>query len=177
MTDVCQNWRSTEVNKKNRAEIRRIDDPHSYYHGRGARRRIHLSPWLSQLLPSALFTDCRYLHTQWHHLWQQEPHYLDDTHTSPDWQSTSVYCGLNLYYWNERFHGNNSINNQRSSNNLYLLTQFGSLLFYWSYAQKPSAKSHKKSERKILNDWSQQTILFWEPWTVGAQNPPFECTS
>ena len=44
MTDVCQKWREIEVNKKNRAEIRRIDDPHSHYPRRGARRRIHLSP-------------------------------------------------------------------------------------------------------------------------------------
>ena len=32
MTDVCQNWREIEVNKKNRAEIRRIDDSHSHIH-------------------------------------------------------------------------------------------------------------------------------------------------
>ena len=35
MTDVCQNWRRTEVNKKKRAKIRRINDPHSHYQTRG----------------------------------------------------------------------------------------------------------------------------------------------
>ena len=138
MLKLTENW----INKKSRAEIRRIDDPQSHYHRRGAGRWIHVSPWLSQLLPSALFIDCRYLHTYWNYSWQQGSHYLNDTHTPPDWQSTSVYCGLNIYHWDERFHGNNSINKQRSSNNLYLFTQFCSLLFYWSHTQEPSPKSH-----------------------------------
>ena len=40
---------------------------------------------------------------------QKLAYFLNDTHTLPHRQSTSVYCGLKIYHGNERFHGNNSI--------------------------------------------------------------------
>ena len=44
MTDVCQNWPGIEVNKRNRAEIPRNNNPQSHYNRRGPGRSVILIP-------------------------------------------------------------------------------------------------------------------------------------
>ena len=42
MDDVCQDSRRIEVNKKNRVEVRLINDPYSFYNRRGPGRGIQV---------------------------------------------------------------------------------------------------------------------------------------
>ena len=109
MDDVCQNWRRIEANKKIELksdattilihtiidegleeEYKCFTDSPNYYH-----------------LRCLLFVDIYIISdiicgNKEHNIWMT-------LNTPPDWQSTSVYFGLNIDHWNERFHGNNSI--------------------------------------------------------------------
>ena len=102
-SNVGENWRRFEETGTNRSWIRLNNSPFSHENRNGIGGREQVLLWLPKPLSLTHLAVCRHLHTQRHCLRKQRIHNLDETHIPTDRQSTSMYCGPNIYHWNKDF--------------------------------------------------------------------------